>query len=191
VPYVVAVLVGEGDDVTSYVLIALVGVSALCFAFVEPLTIRFGKRRLFMGSMAVFALMLPVTTLIGLIPRWMDFGESMLNLRLAVLVGACALIAPALAVALVVPRAILSEVMDYDTQRTGYRREAMYNGMEGLIQKVAMALIPFAVGELFAAFGYSEDRPWGIVLSGIAGGLMALGGIVCFWFYPLRDKNDR
>ena len=76
--------------------------------------------------------------------------------------------------------------MDFDAQRTGFRREAMYNGMEGLLQKVAGGLAPLVQGALFSAFGYSRAEPWGIVACGVAGGLLTLLGMLAFRFYPLE-----
>jgi Na+/melibiose symporter-like transporter len=89
---------------------------------------------------------------------------------------------------LIIPRTILADVMDHDIQRTGFRREAMYNGMEGLLQKIAMGLVMLALGALFQVFGYSEESPLGIVLSGAAASIFAILGFVAFLFYPFKGK---
>jgi GPH family glycoside/pentoside/hexuronide:cation symporter len=176
IPYLVRVVVGRGDDVAGYILTGLVVLSAALIPMAERLARRFRKRDLFLVALSTFGVMLPITTLAG------RLGIP----ALPHVIACCAILAPALAVALVIPRAILADIMDFDTERTGYRREAMYNGMEGLIQKIAMAIGFWAVGELFGAFGFSAEEPWGIIFSGVAGGVMALLGAVAFWFYPLR-----
>jgi Na+/melibiose symporter-like transporter len=96
------------------------------------------------------------------------------------------LIAPGLAIGLVIPRALLADIMDLDTERTGYKREAMYNGMEGLLQKIAGGLAMLVQGALFSRFGFSAEQPWGIVLTGATAGVMALVGIIAFTRYPIQ-----
>ena len=96
------------------------------------------------------------------------------------------LVAPGLAIGLVIPRAILADVMDLDTERTGYKREAMYNGMEGLLQKIAGGLALMVQGFLFSQFGYSTEQPWGIVLTGVTASVLAIIGIIAFSRYPIQ-----
>ena len=96
------------------------------------------------------------------------------------------LIAPLVSVFQVVPRTILADVMDHDEKLTGYRREAMYNGMEGLITKMASGLAPLIAGTLFSIFGNTAAQPLGIRLCPLAGSVMALAAFVAFLFYPLK-----
>lgn len=180
-PYLVVTQVVEdesrGDMVASVILLGLVKVTAFLFPLADRLSSRYRKKDLFLFSLASFAVVLPLVTLTGLIPPIPPLVHVAVS---------CTLIAPGLAIALVVPRAILAEVMDYDTRRTGFRREAMYNGMEGLLQKVAGGLAPLIQGLLFSNFGYSRTEPWGIVMCGFAGGGMALLGFLAFRKYPLE-----
>lgn len=166
----------DGDLVASFILLGLVVLTAFLFPVVDRLAARIKKTHLYMASLISFAIFLPLATLTGQLPI-----PAMIHLCVV-----CALIAPGLALGLVIPRAILADVMDYDTERTGYRREAMYNGMEGLLQKVAGGLAPLLQGFLFSAFGYSREQPWGIVLCGVAGAVLSVIGIIAFSFYPLK-----
>lgn len=180
-PYLVVTQVVEdetqGDMVASLLLLGLVVVAAFLFPLADRLARRFRKKDLFMASLASFAVVLPLVTLSGQVPGVPAVVQ---------VVASCLLIAPGLAIGLVIPRAILADVMDHDAERTGFRREAMYNGMEGLLQKVAGGLAPLIQGSLFAAFGYSRAEPGGIVACGAAGGVLAFLGMLAFRFYPLR-----
>ncbi len=180
-PYLVVTQVVEdesqGDMVASLLLLGLVVVTAFLFPLADRLARRYRKKDLFMACLGSFAVVLPLVTLSGQVP-----GVP----AMAQVVASCLLIAPGLAIGLVIPRAILADVMDHDAERTGFRREAMYNGMEGLLQKVAGGLAPLIQGSLFAAFGYSRAEPWGIVACGLAGGVMAVLGMLAFRFYPLN-----
>lgn len=181
-PYLVLTQVVEdesqADMVASLILLGLVVVTAFLFPLADWLARRFRKKDLFMACLGSFAVVLPVVTLSGQVP----------GVPAAVqVVASCLLIAPGLAIGLVIPRAILADVMDHDARRTGFRREAMYNGMEGLLQKAAGGLAPLIQGSLFASFGYSRAEPWGIVACGAAAGVLALLGMLAFRLYPL-DK---
>ncbi len=179
-PYLVVTQVVEdetqGDLVASLLLLGLVVVTAFLFPLADRLARRFHKKDLFMASLGSFAVVLPLVTLSGQVPGVPAVVQVVVS---------CLLIAPGLAIGLVIPRAILADVMDHDAQRTGFRREAMYNGMEGLLQKVAGGLAPLLQGALFAAYGYSRAEPWGIVACGVAGGVLAVLGMLAFRFYPL------
>jgi len=146
------------------------------YPMVDKLAHRYRRKTLFFFTLATFLVVIPLVTLSGMlgIPAYIQLGVC------------CLLIAPGLAVGLVVPRAILADIMDLDTQRTGYRREAMYNGMEGLLQKIAGGLALMVQGFLFSSFGYSTEKPWGIVLTGAVAAFMAVVGIVSFKFYPIQ-----
>ena len=168
---------GQGDLVASLMLLGLVLITAFLYPVAVKLAERFKKRDLMMLSLGSFALVLPLVTLSG----QFAFVPPMIHLGVA-----CALIAPGLAIGMVIPRAILADVMDHDAERTGFRREAMYNGMEGLLQKIAGGLAPLVQGLLFAYYGNTREEPWGIVLCGVAAGIMAVLGMMAFRFYPLK-----
>lgn len=167
----------QGDMVASLMLLGLVLFTAVLYPVAVKLADRYKKRDLMMVSLASFAVVLPLVTFSGQFP----FIPPMVHLGVA-----CALIAPGLAVGMVIPRAILADVMDFDAERTGFRREAMYNGMEGLLQKIAGGLAPLVQGLLFTYFGNTREDPWGIVLCGVAAGVMAVLGMAAFKFYPLN-----
>lgn len=180
-PYlVVAVLIEDekqADMIASLLLLGLVVITAFIFPVVDRLANRFKKKDLFMFSLISFAVVLPLVTLSGQIPAVPSIAQA---------IASCLLVVPGLAISLVIPRAVLAEVMDFDARRTGFRREAMYNGLEGLLQKAAGGLAPLIQGTLFSALGYSRAEPWGIVACGFAGGLLALAGALAFRRYPLE-----
>lgn len=167
----------EGDLLASLLLLGLVVVSSLLLPVVDRVAARVRKTHLYMGSLMVFAVMVPLATLAGSVPAVPPMAH---------LIAVLVVLAPALAIGFVIPRAILADVMDHDTERTGYRREAMYNGMEGLTQKIAGGLAMAFQGVLFSEFGFSKEHSLGIVLTGAAAGVLAVIGIIAFTRYPLK-----
>lgn len=167
----------KGDLVASFLLLGLVVLASLMLPVVDWATKHVKKTHLYMASLIIFTVLVPLATLAGSIP-----GVPPMPHLIAILI----ILAPALAVGFVIPRAILADVMDHDTERTGYRREAMYNGMEGLTQKIAGGLALAFQGTLFANFGYTSKEPMGIILTGAAAGLLSLIGVIAFTQYPLK-----
>jgi GPH family glycoside/pentoside/hexuronide:cation symporter len=51
---------------------------------------------------------------------------------------------------------LLPDVMEYDTLRTGLRREGAYAGAYNVVEKAAFALSPLLMTFILAAFGYQE-----------------------------------
>lgn len=49
---------------------------------------------------------------------------------------------------------LLPDIMEYDSLRTGMRREGMFSGAYSLVEKSAFALSPFVLSLVLAAFGY-------------------------------------
>jgi Na+/melibiose symporter-like transporter len=88
--------------------------------------------------------------------------------------------------ALIVIRPLLADVIDADARLTGKRREGVYNGMEGLIMKLANGAGPLLGGALFAAFGASLDSHMGIRLCAPTAGLFLWLAAWAFSRYPLR-----
>jgi len=87
----------------------------------------------------------------------------------------------------VLPRPMLADIIDHDEKLTGYRREAIYNGMEGLFSRSASGLGWVLCALLFDVFGKSADQPMGIYLIGPLAGFVALLAVLGFRKYPFRQ----
>jgi GPH family glycoside/pentoside/hexuronide:cation symporter len=156
-----------------------------------PLTIkaidRIERRRLYLYCCLGMAVVLTLMFLMGLLPNVSyNVAGFAVRLRLAFVTALLMVAAPFVSVFLVVPRTLLADVMDYDEQLTGYRREAMYNGMESLLGKIPVGLAPFIMGQLFDHCGNTAAQPWGISLSALAAGGLTVLAWAAFLKYPLR-----
>lgn len=117
------------------------------------------------------------------------------------LLFACALLAGfGISVCYLIPNAMLPDTIEYDELRTGQRREGVFYGFFVFLQKCALALGTFIVGQTLEAAGYLSHGPHAAVpvqpesaLSAIRlaiGPLPALAlilGMLCTWRFPI-DK---
>lgn len=92
--------------------------------------------------------------------------------------------------------AVLGDVVDYDTWRTGSVRTGAYFAFQSLVRKFNTAVGGGLGFLLIAAFGYAADRPlagWplfgvGLAFAGLPTILQMVAGI-CAWAFPVDDAR--
>jgi GPH family glycoside/pentoside/hexuronide:cation symporter len=175
-PYTATQLMGTDETTAGIMLAVIIVVAALAFPLVSYLSNKYGKARVFRWGALGYVVTLPLTGTIGLIP----INPVVHGAVLFVLAGFST------ATLFVLPRALIADVIDVDERRTGYRREAMYNGMSGFAEKLGEALATGLIGYLFAWFGNSADQSAGIRLVGSCAALGVGAGILVFRRYSLE-----
>jgi GPH family glycoside/pentoside/hexuronide:cation symporter len=195
VPFLVAVVMGLSEGLAGI----LQGVIVLGAAFLFPLVSRMaehrGKKGIFLLGLGWFAVAMVLLALVRHAPffgwpvAWVAglFGKTLSTGQVG-FAHACfvlALCAFPVSVVFVLQRPILTDVIDADERRTGYRREAMYNGMEGLISKPASGMAYFIVPLLNGWLGATIDRPYGILAAPVIAGAILAVGFLGFRKYPI------
>jgi glycoside/pentoside/hexuronide:cation symporter, GPH family len=197
IPFMVIRLMGYGEGAAGALQAVIILVAALFLPLTAHLANVYGKKKVFSYSLIAFAVTVPLLMLAQHAPFLGSAVAGVVSLfgiemtRQAVMFTHCvvlflALFLPVSAVILL-PRPIYADIMDHDEERTGYRREAMYNGMEGLLTKVAAGIAQASVPLMVAYLGGSADRPWGILAAGPICGLALFFGWVAFRRHPF-DK---
>jgi len=158
---------GQGEAWASKLQIILFATSLLAIPAVNVVVRRTGKKRLMLFATSTFAAVLCLVPYVTLFP---DPALPM--------IVACVLMGVPVSCVLVVVNAVWADVVDYDEQRTGVRREGIYAGASAFIAKSALGLAQFiVVGAL--TFGSSREDPTGILMLGpIAGALIAAGTLL-------------
>ena len=144
------------------------------------LAARTSKRTVYAWSMLACGLYFPLLFFIGYLPVIPKFAQSLLLLGLA----------PPLAGLFVFPQALLADIIDFDEHLTGERREALYYGMQGTLQKLGLGLAAALFALTLALFGKSAEDPLGVRLVGPMAGICTLIGYVVFVRrYRLSDEG--
>ena len=197
-PYLVVNVLGKKEDLAGLLQGAVIIFSVLLFPLVSFLSTRFGKKIIYLIGLLGFSLGLPLIfftwsrPLLGTLALrcaelfGATFQDPFASAQIAHIVIILLLISFPISTAFVLPRPIFADVVDFDERLTGYRREAMYNGMEGIVSKTAAAIVPIFTTQLFAIFGATSARPLGILLVGPVAGLFVFLGFVAFVPYPLK-----
>jgi glycoside/pentoside/hexuronide:cation symporter, GPH family len=171
-PFFGTQVMGVSEDLVGLLLLILLAVAGLFF----PLTIwvadKIGKKNTFVIAMFWFALATPLFVLVKLVP---GINPKLFGFALYFIV------APPVSAVLVLQRPMISDCIDYDEKLTGFRRESMYMGAEGLITKLAWAASFLIAPGLMKFFGNTTDRPWGILLNGPVAALLLLAATLYYW----------
>lgn len=178
-PYFVNAELGVEDEGTWVAVLAAVAVVAVLLSL--PLFARYAlrtsKRQAYRRAMVGAAVIFPLAALPGLVP---GIPVEAAIVLLMVLVG--------LPVAgnYLFPAPLTADIIDYDSIRTGMRREATYYGAQNFVEKTATAVVPLLLFCLLL-FGDTAEDPLGIHLVGPVAGAIVLCGYLVFRGYDLPD----
>ena len=151
--------------------------AALLFPFVWYLGKRLGKKSVMISGLMGFTVISILFAITGVVP---------VNPKLWVLIVA-ALGGYPVAVLLIVPNVILSEVCEHDSKRTGERREAMFFGVQGFFMKLNLGVSTALLALMYSAFGKDISNPLGIRLALVLGGVVSLIGFFVMFYYPEKE----
>lgn len=164
-------------------LLGAIFVTAIPFVFLwGRITEKFGPRRGALGAVLCY--------LAALLPfGFIQVGTAAMITAAAVGIGLAGL--------MVLLDVMLSEVIDADERKTGFRREGMYFGMNGFIVRWGVSLQAAVMGMVLEMTGYRADSPVQPP-SAVTGIQWMLGGIpiaalllaFCFFYaYPIGKKK--
>ncbi len=175
IPYIVTTVMGGTEMDAAYLQMGIMVLAILLFPLVNVWSARAGKKRVMtLGSLG-FVILLPLTSTVGKWPVFTPLMQGSIIFLLAAL---------PVAVISVLQRPLIADVIDHDETLSGFRREALYNGMEGLFTRSASGLAWVVASLLFAFFGNTRENPLGILLCGpVAGAIMGVG-LLLFRRYP-------
>ncbi|MCL0059723.1 MFS transporter [Dehalococcoidia bacterium] len=176
VPFIVTVLMGVGEEWAGYALGMMTGVALLSFPIINYLAKRFGKKTVFAASMLLFSILASMLGTIGVFP----FAPFYHGLFLIALMGV------AVSSFLMLNHAIIADIIDHDEIITGFRREAIYYGVQGLVQKSGIGVSALIFTLLLHLFGKTAAEPLGVTLAGPVAGILVFVGFLVFLKYPFR-----
>ncbi len=158
--YYVTVLLRQPEDFYSFLFILLMGGSFVCYPLVNLVAKRVGKKPVLIFSLVLFALSLLLTSQSG-----QDWIPLPLRLQGYLLV---ALAFFPLAAYGILPNAIVADIAENDSLRTGSHREAIFFGARNFMMKLGQ-MIAMLVFTSLLVFGRDVGDDLGVRLTGLAG----------------------
>ena len=178
-PFYAESVLGKEEEGTTVAILfgCALGMLAVALPFVVTRARRRSKRQVYGWGMLFAALYFPLFSIAGFLPAIPPMTQAIVY---ALLIGV------ALAPAQTFPNALIADITDYDTLRTGERREATFYATQATIEKIAGAAGPGILIALLLLGSTAED-PLGIRLVGPVAGVLTLAGYVVFRRYWLPD----
>ena len=162
------------------------------FVIIIKLAHKYTKKFVYSLGNGMMALILPLMYLLDKIPlHWITVHVFGASVRLPVTWGYIVFFLTGFPVAVLmcISLPILADIADYDAKLHGKRREAIFFGAQGFLQKYAIALTFLIQGFLFGRYGFSQEHNMGVKLLGPVTGFFVLIGLLIFLFYPLNERT--
>ncbi|ABN69813.1 major facilitator superfamily MFS_1 [Staphylothermus marinus F1] len=174
--YAVTVSAGLEKEHVSLFYLPLIIVSIITLPIYKHLASTIGKKKVYLLGMLLFLIPTLMIAFIGYVP----IDPQIYLLITGVIAGA--FVTPLL----MLPNAIIADITDVDEQITGYRREAIYFGTQGLITKTMAGIAGVTVSFLLGVFGYAPGNDLGIRLVYVVGALLLIPAALIFTKYPIE-----
>lgn len=180
IPYLPVVLLGRGSEFQATLMAAMFGGALVFFSIMGVLAHWMSNKVLMLAGLFSFALTSSSVYFLD------QFGDHASTAAIVLM----ALSGFPVAVILVVPNAIVSDISEMNALLTGKKREAMYFGAQGLLQKINYGFAAALVTYLFAEFGKDAADPMGVKLAGPVGAVFSLIGFFVFLGYPQKHVTE-
>jgi GPH family glycoside/pentoside/hexuronide:cation symporter len=179
--YVEGVVLPGNPNYSSYV--GIFTLIAVIFAILfSPLLVRYsnknGEKKAFILFTAILGLAMILTVVVGLTHIISNFLQVIPIMIIAGL---------GLTSYFILPNAIVSEIIDEDETISGYRREGMYFGVQGFLERIPSGLAGFVLGYWISDLYMPTHNIVYIRLLGVIGGLFTLATSIMFFWVPLKQ----
>ncbi len=182
VPFWVTYALGLTDREVVLLMAPLLGSNIVSFFVFNYLANRFGKYAIFLLTLGCAAITMPLLWFVGLMP----FGDALLQSQIVM-----GLIGIPVSGIMILPPALLSDVIDYDEKLTGRRREGIYVGVQAIFQKISIGIsIAFAAALMYVG-GDKLPTVTGLKLIALAAGVSSLVSLAIFAGYPIREREGK
>lgn len=174
--YFVTVLLGLEESIGNTLMITLVGVSFLFYPVTNMMAAKIGKKKIVIASFILLSLVFLGVFRLGKF----DMGAEV---QIYVLIAFAAIPMASLNI---LPNAILSEIIEKDSEETGQNKEAVYFAVRYFFVKLAQTL-GIALFSMFLVYGKDSGNDFGVRLNGIIGFVLcALAAIIFLGFKEKR-----
>jgi glycoside/pentoside/hexuronide:cation symporter, GPH family len=182
VPFWVQYVLGMTDGDVVLLMAPLLGSNIVFFFVFNFLAKKYGKYAIFLVTLACAAVTMPLLYFVGALP----FGDKMAQSQVVM-----ALIGIPVAGIMILPFALLADVIDYDEQLTGKRREGIYVGVQAFFQKIAIGISIAVAAALMYVGGDLKPTELGLKLISLTAGALAVISLLVFLRYPIREKDGK
>ena len=178
VPYWAQDLLGLDESAVALLMGPFLVANLVFFVVFNWVAKRQGKFVAFVITIVASALAAPLLCAVGHLP----FGTLLQQSAFAM-----GIIGIPTAGFMMLPFALLADVVDHDEELTGQRREAIYFGVQAITQKTMIGASVFAFGLMVLSGGGESASLTGLKAVPLVAASSFVLGLVAFWGYSLRE----
>ncbi len=176
-------LVLEGDEkLVSMLMIPFVGAAVAAIPLMPLVSKRVPPKWIWFTVLAVITLLLPLLYLLSVAP-------FPLQLKIVISGVLFAVVGIVQGVLFMLYTPLMGQIVDFDEQRSGERREGIYCGLSGISWKAAQALSIYVMTIPMNLWGNSPESPTGVLVVGPIAAIFTLLSLVIVWFYPVVNAD--
>ena len=176
-PYWAELGLGGSESTVTFMMIPFIVMAFVSYCFIPLAAKHLHVKWMLFIALFIIASGMPFMYVVG-VADWTPGAKLLMGM---VLFGYCG-VGQGIIYVMMTP--IIGEIIDYDEQRSGKRREALYNGLSAVAWKSAMAGSIFLATTSMSVWGNSAQNNTGVLLVGPLAGLFAFAGMVLICFYP-------
>jgi GPH family glycoside/pentoside/hexuronide:cation symporter len=180
--FLVVVIMRLPEENAGIIMIVPILSALVSFPLINLVAKKFGKILIFKITMLTVGVLLSSIFFIGKINLFISLKIQ--SYILMILMG------PPFAGFLVLPNAIIADIIDYDEKITGLRREGMYYGIQALVIKIGISLATGVAGIIMETFGKDIGRDLGVRLLGPVAAVFIFIALFVFKFYNLGEEDE-
>ena len=176
----IVILPGSSEPTYSSYSSFILAIIFVFLAIFSVVTIKISKKLNKKKAMIILSSVLAIgMVLLGVMPS---------NPPLELLIPILAVVGMGATAPIILTYAILSDIIDEDELKTGYRREGMYFGIQGLIERVPYALSGAFVGVYYSAVYLPSSSQTAMRYLAFIAALSTAIMVVIFSRVPLKEK---
>jgi len=177
IAYYPIVLLEKDAGFQTLLMAALFGAAAICFIVISLLSSVISNKAFMLFGLLSFSIFMSLGYFVDLLGQYRVIA-GLIHM---------ALLGIPVAILLIIPNAIVSDISEVDGYRSGEKREAMFFGTQGLFMKINYGIAAAIVTYLFAVFGKDIANPLGVKLAGPVAAVFCLVGFLIFLMYPQKE----
>ena len=181
-PYWAVCVLHRTEEAVTILMLPYLAANLVFFFVFNALSRRYGKYPMMLAMFAASGLFVSLVAAVGHIPWGTPFQQTFV---------AMGLIGCATAGFMVLPFAALADAVDYDEHLTGRRREAIFFGLQAVVQKAVVGVSVMAATIIPYIGGEGKISSLGLRLMALACAAACLLSFVIFLGYPIREKDGK
>jgi GPH family glycoside/pentoside/hexuronide:cation symporter len=182
VPFWVQYVLGLTDREVVLLMAPLLATNIIFFFVFNFVAKNVGKYAAFLATLLSAAVTMPLLWLVGAVPMGSALAQSQIVM---------ALIGIPVSGIMILPPALLADVIDYDETLTGKRREGIYVGVQAIFQKIAIGISIAVAAAMMYTGGTNVPTEQGLKLISLTAGGVVLLSFLVFLRYPIREKDGK